>query len=506
MRRGAVLAAAVAFASAAPAWGAGFYITDIGTRGMARAGAFVAAPDSLLAIHYNPAGLSLLSGFHVEASVSIVDFVARFQRSCPCTPDGTEGAAAFDAQLSSEFAGNEAHTETPIAIPFVGFGYGFEWLDTTVALAAYGPNSGRHDWGALPATSSPTYEAAARAAPQRYRALDVDNLEANLALGLAFSPVKGLRIGASAYAYATASDQGLTLWTNFDSFPDRPEDPRFDVPVQFQLQTTWAFNWGVGVSWEPIEGLSVGSSFRAQRKIRGQGKLQAQLPRFLIDPATGQPLLGAQVNGDDVVISLRVAPIWRGGVQYRLPGWFRAEAALVWEGWSTHDKITIEPQGVSFDLQGDRFEIPVLALDRQWRDTWAVRVGGELDRFLPHVGVRAGYFYETSAVPDARVDAARIDRPKHGVALGLATTVYGITVEVSGMYVKLLSHESSTSQIVQTRIFTPPTGSDRYLTTVGNGATRGQYFIGSLSLSFALDALGGGGAARRTAATFEVGG
>ena len=32
---------------------------------------------------------------------------------------------------------------------------------------------------------------AARASPQRYRALDVDNLEANLALAVAFSPVRG---------------------------------------------------------------------------------------------------------------------------------------------------------------------------------------------------------------------------------------------------------------------------------------------------------------------------
>ncbi|MCA9550584.1 MAG: outer membrane protein transport protein [Myxococcales bacterium] len=505
MRAGPLLAATAVLSSAAPALGAGFYITDIGTRGMGRAGAFVAAPDSLLAIHYNPAGLALLSGFHGEASVSMVDFVARFQRSCPCTPGTTDGAAACDAQLEADFAGNEAHTETPIAIPFLAFGYGLPWLDTTVAVAAYGPNSGRHNWGDLPATNSPLYESAARASPQRYRALDVDNLEANLALAVAFSPVRGLRIGASGYAYATGSDQGLTLWTNFDSFPEAPEDPRFDVPVQFQLQNTWGFNWGVGVSWEPIEGLSVGSSFRALRKIRGQGKLQAQLPRFLIDPSTGQPLLGAQVNGDDVIISLRVAPIWRGGVQYRLPGWFRAEGAVVWEGWSTHDKITIEPQGVSFDLQGDRFEIPVLYLDRQWRDTWAVRIGGELERFEPYLGLRAGYFYETSAVPEARVDAARIDRPKHGVALGVATTLYGITVELSGMYVRLANHESTDSQIVMTRIFTEPTGSDRYLTTVGNGAVRGQYFIGSLSLSFALDALGGTGARRKTAATFELG-
>src|SRR5206468_3659136 len=62
-------ALAVTFAmitAAGTAQASGLYVGDIGTRGMARAGAFIASPDSLLALHYNPAGLALLSGFQME--------------------------------------------------------------------------------------------------------------------------------------------------------------------------------------------------------------------------------------------------------------------------------------------------------------------------------------------------------------------------------------------------------------------------------------------------------
>jgi len=487
--------------------GAGFYISDIGTRSMGRAGAFVAAPDSLLATHYNPAGLSLLKGFHTEASVSLVGFNASFDRTCPCTDPATAQAAAFDTMLEASFAGQTAKTNTPIAIPFLGFGYGFDWMDTTVAISGYGPNSGRHKWGELPPTRSPRYPSAAAMSPERYRAQDVNNLEGNINMSVAFSPWPGVRIGGSGIVYATGSKQGLTLWTNYGSLPGGPEDTAFDVPIQFQLNTTWDFNWGVGGSWEIVKGLSLGTSFRAQRNIRGQGKIITQLPGFLIDADTGEPLLGAAITGDNAEIQLEVAPIWRAGLQYSLPGFFTAEAALVYEGWSAHDQIIIRPQGVSIDLQGQTFEIPTLTIDRQWRDTWAVRLGGEFNRWNPWLGIRAGYFYETSSIPDDRVDVARVDRPKHGVSLGLSTTFQGVTLEVSAMYVKLVSLTTRESKVKQTTTFDPSTpdspGNNEFVTTVGNGTIKGSYLIGSVSLSFAFDAMGGAqGGTREATSTF----
>src|SRR6185503_10934914 len=52
----AALAVCAVCALASRAEAGGFYLGDIGARGMARGGAFVAAPDDLLAIHYNTAG------------------------------------------------------------------------------------------------------------------------------------------------------------------------------------------------------------------------------------------------------------------------------------------------------------------------------------------------------------------------------------------------------------------------------------------------------------------
>ena len=101
----ALVAASTVLFSTRAASAAGFYLSDIGTRGMGRAGAFVASPDSLLAIHYNPAGLSHLQGVNAEASVTFVNMNVDFSRKCPCLIDRSDlqgmTADQWDAQLEA---------------------------------------------------------------------------------------------------------------------------------------------------------------------------------------------------------------------------------------------------------------------------------------------------------------------------------------------------------------------------------------------------------------------
>lgn len=470
----------------ATAQGAGFYIADIGARGMARAGAFVANPDSLLAVHYNPAGLSLLKGLHFEVSGALVSMNSEFDRSCPCVDPAHPDAAALDASLEANF--EPARTNTPLVTPFAAIGYGFEFLDLTIAAAFYGPASGRHNFGELPPTTAPSYPTRVLQEPQRYRVMDVANIEANGNLSVALRPLPtllpGLRLGGSLLIYATSSNHALNLWTNFESFVSAPEDPRFDVPVVFTMDPTTAVNWALGASYEVIEGLSLGASFRAGRTIRGRGKIAAGLPRFLIDPDTGEALLGAKIEGEEADVETKVAPIVRAGIQYAMPDVFKAEATFVWEGWSVHQNITLRPDNVRVTFQDTEVVLPELVIQRQWRDTYSLRFGGELNLWEPWIGIQAGYYYEPSAIPDYRVDAARIDLEKHGVSLGLSTQFYGITVRVSGMFIQLTETVVSDSEVQLTRTFDPPVGSDEFVTTVSNGRFSGRYFIGALSLGY----------------------
>jgi long-chain fatty acid transport protein len=456
----------------------GFYVGDIGTRGMARGGAFVAAPDSVLAIHYNPAGLSLLRGLHASASMSLVELDLSFLRSCPCVDPSRADAAALDRDLSASFQRSE--TGTPLGIPFLGVAYGFPFWDLTVALAAYAPNSGRHDWGQLPSTASPAFELMARTVPERYSALAVKNMELNFALGAALQVLDGLRIGGSLIVYQVGGRQSVHLWANSKTFASSPEDPRFDVPLDFDFKGGLALNWNVGASWAVTDRLSLGASFRAKRSIHADGTVDVSLPQLLIDA-------GAKVTGREVEVELDNAPIGRIGAQYVLPDLFTFEAAVIAEWWSVHENVLIRPKEVSFTLGAKSQPLGVIDLVRNWRDTYSVRLGGEIHVFEPLFGLSLGYFFEPSAINMKRIDPSRVDLDKHGIGLGASTRFYGATLQISVAYVALERASIRDSAVGLKAPLAAPLGSDELVTTVGNGDYEGNYLIGSAGLAFALD-------------------
>ena len=485
---------------ASTAYAGGFYVSDIGTRGLARGGAFVASPDSVLAIHYNPAGLSLLRGLHTELAVQIVAMNAKFERSCPCLDAGLPGAAEGDATLQGIYDANPVVSNTPIAIPFLGVAYGLPWLDLTIGAAAWGPTSGRFDWGTPPDPSRPSFADNATAQPQRYSGIQMRNIEINFALAVALRPLPsllpGLRIGAAAMGYQSGNNQSLHLFVNSPTLANGPEDPELDVPVLLEFRENFKLNWAVGATYEIIEGLSIGSSFRGKRSIRAPGTLTIGLPERLQgvveingrDGTDGRPLVG------DIEAELNTAPIWRTGVQFKIDRLFAVEAAFVYEGWSTHDRVLIRPQNFQLSALGMDSELGTIVSNRQWKDTYSIRVGGEIDLFKPLLGIQAGYFYEPSALRDgtdgepARIDASRIDLDKHGVSLGFSISFYGFRLDLSGQYIQMITTTVENSAVRLVAPLELP-GGEQLLTTITNGTYSGRFFIGSAKLSFALDGL-----------------
>lgn len=495
------LGAALAASSVAlQAQAAGFYLTDIGTRAMARGGAFVAAPDSLLALHYNPAGLSYLRGFQFEASLSPVVMDATFQRKCPCVidredrPDGTT-AAELDAALEAQYADNPSNTNTTLYIPFLAMGYGLPWQETTIAIGVWGPNSGRHKYGELPPARRPTFPDAAAEVPSRYSGIEMKTIEVNFGIGVGSRPFKGvpilerLRVGAMLMGYQSGNDQTVHLFLNSDTLADiygrSPENPQLDVPIVFSFKESFAINWAVGANFEIIDGLTLGGSFRGQRNISTSGTIDVSLPGDLLGDLRDPNDDVARVTGNEVEVELSTAPIARVGLQYDWPELFRAELAWVWEGWSAHDEVVIRPRDIQFEIAGqDAMELGEIRAQRNWQDTWSLRLGGELTLLEPYLTIQGGYYFEPTAIAPRRVDPSRIDLDKHGFSVGLATTWYGVTFNVAFQYTKLVSTTVTDSEQVQ---ITALEGTPDLLTNIGNGDYSGQYFITSFALTFALD-------------------
>jgi long-chain fatty acid transport protein len=465
--------------------GAGaFYVPDIGTRGLARAGAFIASPDSLLAMHYNPAGLALLSGLHFEVDGTLSDANLTFARSCPCVDPSIPGAADIDKTLQAGFQNHPANTNTPLMIPFIGIAYGFPFMNLTVGFAAYGPNAARFNYSnALDPTKS-SFNTAAAANPERYAALNSELFEANYQLAAAFQPLSGLRLGGSLMLFQNGNTQSLHLWLNSATLASTPEATEFDVPITFSFKSAPLLNWSIGASYDVLPGLTVGGSFRGKRSVRAEGTVDLRLPGFLT-----QPPVSGSVTGRDIEIELNSPPIGRLGVQYSLPHLFKVEGAFVYEWWSTWDRVLIRPKDITVSVAGMSTMLPRLIQPRGWTNTYSLRLGAELNLLEPVVGLRAGYFFEPTAIPGDRLDNSTIDLNKHGIAIGASTTLFGFTLEVAGMYVALESLDEKASTVKNIGPLLPPLGAPTYITTVGNGSYSGNYWFGSVSLAFALDPL-----------------
>jgi len=478
---------------------AGYYTGDLGARGMARGGAFVAAPDSILALHYNPAGLSLLKGLHVEVSLTLLDADFSLARTCPCTHHdrlgGLEDPAALDALLEARFAANPVSNQTPFrGIPFLGVAYGFDAYDLTVGFAAYGPHGAAYDYG--------THDyAAALNQSQRYSIISSQSVEANYQLGVGLSPLPGLRIGGAVTIYQTKSSQYLHIYANTVLTPfaeNISTNPRlarlglaFDIPVQIDFERAVAFDWSLGASYEIVSGLVAGASVRGKRSVRADGTLAAEVPEVL-----SQSGISVVDGGGPVEVEFDLPALARFGLSYRMPETFGVEVAVVYEGWSVHDQIKIRADDVRLDVNGATSALGTLTLERRWNDTVSIRAAVDLEILDPELGVTAGYFFEPSAIPTQRLHASTFDLDKHGVAIGLRTERWGVRVDLVAQHVFMMSTTVSDSLVEMPAVLDPKTaadpaavGADQFLTRIGNGRYSGGVTMLTAAISASFDEL-----------------
>jgi len=395
---------------------AGFYIPGLGSRALSRGGAFVASGEDLISIWHNPANLSRLKGFNFSFDNALTSATQSFKR-------------AKDPKHKKEFPTVE-NTGTPYYVPFAGISYDFSFLKLPPkhrlvgTFAFWAPYDVLYDYKGDDAHSECTgankdkfYCTKNGNGPQRYQSISNIPFQLffgwSLAYAIRLGPVN-IRLGgvfqiAQTRVQQTMATQAIKGSTLSDSN---------DIIINLDASSPFTPSGNFGLTIDLPLGLSVGASFKTSYSVSVKGKLNIKMPKMFEKIA--------DLKGDAGALDFTMPWMMNVGILYK-PTFFprlELEVALVHEAWSSIDGFTLSsPEGdnqISFkDLSGKRASLAPITLPRDWVNTWSVRAGAQFAVIPKHLFIRAGWYYETSAVPTNRADTAVAHNERHAVTAGI---------------------------------------------------------------------------------------
>lgn len=408
VRRAALLAAWTATSLAASSAGAaGLYYADRGVRPLARGGAFVAGADDAGALMYNPAGM-FDAGGQVLLDASWMHFTSDYTRQAQVVqvdPNTGQQVGAFKQTFPT------VHGTTPF-LPIPTLAVTFKVHEKVVL--------GFGAWAPYAALASYPETVDGKAAPQRYSLITLNgSMLSFLAAGVAFAPIKELRLGAMV-GMLTGMFRARVAFSG--CVPDRltcaQEEPSWDALTQFNVGPIFAPTGQLGLTWIPRPMVRVGAAVQLPVYVRSGGTLNSRLP--------STPLYDrAKQVGDSGAVSFNLPWTVRAGVEVRPVRDLRLEVAANFDRWSMHDTIRLEPDHIGLQnvvgFSPTYYTAPT-TLPRHFKDSVAVHLGGEY-RF--ELGgstwdARAGAAFETSAIPTEYESALTIDQNKITAALGVS--------------------------------------------------------------------------------------
>ncbi len=388
---------------------AGYYTTDIGTRGMSRGGAYIAGNRDLSAQFYNPAALINLKRPQAYINWSMVDQSVDFTRVD--LDDSGKIAKTYDTVHN---------IAKPMQIPAFGVAHNFGLKNTMFAIGMFPP-------------FAPDMEYPKKGA-QRYTLIDSLIWEVNAGPSVAYKPLPWLTVGGSFLWNLVRAEETLnanvcnaliTAGTEPNSSCGNYTADEVDLTVDLRMMDKSTFTGNFGLLIEPRDDVKIGLSIEPPMKVEGKGSLQAEfsenhwLTQFLDDTKT---------RDGDVLVTLNMPLIARLGVAVNPTKSWQVEVASVYERWQVTEEIRVtdlhlELQPVNPLAGDDDPALDPLVIDddvilpADYVDTFSYRLGTEYD-IGEVASIRAGGWYELSAIPPETQGVNLIDGNKFGYGLG----------------------------------------------------------------------------------------
>lgn len=447
------LACALATLTSVDVLASGYYLPGHGIRPLGRAGAFVVSGEqNLNSLWHNPANLAGMDELQLTIDAALVNLSFDFHRADRVEDNG--------AVTSFSPVSNEAW---PTPIPQFLAGGKFILPNTSWALGLYAPY--------LPGQTFPENGA------QRYTLVDnANSLAGFLHFALAFEFNDHVRIGAG-LQYVPASFKFVNVASGYTGLYGRPEDEDLDLLSEVTLTSLTGFSGNFGF-WTRLS-----SAFQAGLSVQlpvtfhdSDAKLKTRLPSH-------PTFNNAEQVGDSMDVSFMFPFVARAGIRFVQPT-FDIELDVVFENWSAVERIDATPKDLEVAGVPGIGSIPVapISIPQRWRDTFSVRLGGDFS-VNEQLTVRAGYAFDSSAIPDETYSVFLADGDKHLLSVG-GTLDFGTwSLDAAYGYYLMFDREITNSEVHQIN----PTDEHNQLTSVvGNGKYSQNYMAGGVGFNVRL--------------------
>ena len=162
---------------------------------------------------------------------------------------------------------------------------------------------------------------------------------------------------------------------------------------------------GVAMTWgalfRPTETIRIGLAWRSPLHIATKG--------------SGTIDLAGTIERHDIVHEQKWPQSASLGVGWQATPAVKLAVQVDWTAWSEVDTLSVKfPAG----------ELPDQIYPEYWRDTWTARLGGEY-AVSDAVAVRAGTYFDQSAVPDRTIERQYLDSNKVGISAGASLRAAG---------------------------------------------------------------------------------
>jgi long-chain fatty acid transport protein len=377
-----------------PVHGSGFAIFTQGASSLGQAAATVAHNEEPSAIFFNPALISQIPGSQIEIGTTLIYPSRTFTSAVDGTKKDGDSRIFFPSTLYFTTELNEQiHFGLGLFSPF---GLGTRWPD---------------DWeGRYLATDSEIRTFTANPVIS-WRVLP--NLSVAAGVNFLWLDATLKRKLPTTLIAAGLTDAGL--------LPDVGQLP--DSGQKFSGDGT-GVGYNAGIHFAVSEALALGVSYRSSISVDIDGKATfSDVPFFLAElfPATGART------------KIKLPQQVFAGIAYQFSDRLTVETGVRWEDWSSFRELAIS---LDEPVLGET----ALREPKNWRDTYAVNVGGKY-RMTDRSTLLAGYLYGKDPIPDNTFEPSVPDADTHLFTIGTEIDFSRVTLALSYGFQLLESRE-----------------------------------------------------------------